>query len=179
MQHSVIGRSLLIATLMMIGSGCGGGDGIKRVKVTGTVTAEGSIPFANGQIFFTPKDNRAKIIGGGALTDENGQYSVRHAKGQMGIEPGEYIVWFSKYLLPDGSELPEQEEDGEPKQPWEMGGVQFVDSAYSNAQSTKNIVTVSSSGETLDFTIPELKPQSPNNSATGAPKKNPPPGRNR
>ena len=157
MRYSKMGNWISLALLIIVGMGCGGGDGIKRVKVTGTVTAD-SEPFANGQIFFTPKNAKDKILGGGAVTDESGAFTVKHAKGQNGIEPGEYIVFFSKFMMPDGSEPPEAEE-GDDSQVWERGAVQFVPPDYNSAISTQNIVSVGDSGETLEFSIPKLEPQ--------------------
>ena len=123
--------------------GCGSDNGgLKLVNASGTVTTVGSAPFANGLVNFVPKQG-AKQLGGSARTDAQGNFKLKHVSGRNGIEPGDYDVIFSLFQIPQ-----------------ELGGVEFVDREYSKFGSTKTPATVSGSGGTFKFDIPELKAQS-------------------
>ncbi len=47
-----------------------------------------------------------KGLGGYAMADATGNFTIRHQSQQDGVEPGDYFAVFSLYLKPDGTPLP-------------------------------------------------------------------------
>lgn len=141
--------------LLLVAIGCGNGSGLVLVPVKGKVTVGGSTPFANGSVRFTPKTT-GKTALGGAETDAEGNYVLKH-RGQFdGIEAGEYLVSFSQYRMPDGSPLPDQSAASERQTPLELGAIEFVPKEYADLNSALNPVTIPKSGGTFNFDIPKL-----------------------
>lgn len=147
--------SYLLVALAAVGCGT---DGPKLVKVTGNVTVAGSEPFQNGLVRFVPTAG-TRTTGASAITDDDGNFVLKHTSTRLGIEPGEYTVMLSLFKMPDGSELPDQTDSEEPKTPVELGGVEYVPVEYSRYDSKKFPITVTSDGGSFEFDIPELKPQ--------------------
>ena len=147
--------------------GCGDAGGPKLVSVKGKVTVGSGEPFKKGLVVFTPKasvdpNSKSKtgpILGGSGITDDQGNFTLKHTSLKPGIEPGEYNVFFSLYQMPDGTPLPDQSKEVNPKTPKELGGVQFVPVEYSSITSTQTPATVGPSGGSFEFKIPELKAQ--------------------
>lgn len=148
--------TVLIVSSVLVASGCGGGNGLKVVPVKGTVTIADGQPFAKGTLHFRPS-GVGKRVGGTATTNDEGRYELKHQSQAKGIEAGDYYVSFSLWQLPDGSPLPDQQGESEPKSAEELGAVQRVPREYSWFESTKVQVTVPANGGTLDLKIPELK----------------------
>ena len=144
--------------VLLAAIGCGGTDGPKVVPVKGKITVGKSEPFKKGWVIFSPKPG-SKYTGGAAVTDDAGNYVLKHTSQKPGVEPGDYNVSFSLYKMPDGSAIA-PDKGNNPKTPQEMGGVQFVPLDMSTILSTKNPTTVPKTGGTFDFDIPELKAQS-------------------
>jgi len=142
-----------LACLILATIGCGG----DLVSVTGTVTVGGSDPLENGMIRFTPKDGSKQLTSAFAKIDDNGKYVLIHQSNRKGIPPGDYHVSFSLIKMPDGSPLPDQEGEAEPKSSLELGGIEFVPREYSDFKSGKNLTTVPKSGGKFDFDIPALR----------------------
>ncbi len=149
-------RLIWVGILLTVAGCSGDTGGLKLVTVKGNVTVGDVEPFAKGLVIFTPKQGE-KYLGGSAVTDEKGNYVMRHATQRAGIEPGQYDVSFSLFRLPDGSSLPDQSNVREKKSPQELGGVQFVPPEYLTFGSTKNNTVVPAAGGRFDFDIPELK----------------------
>lgn len=155
----------LMALIAMVG--CGAADGPKLVPVKGKVTVGGTEPFKKGLVVFTPKgaatasatSKAAPILGGSGITDDQGNFTLKHTSLKPGIEPGEYYVFFSLYQMPDGTPLPDQSKEKDPKPPKELGGVEFVPPDYSKITSTQTPATVGATGGTFEFKLPELKAQ--------------------
>ncbi len=104
--HSKIGAAaILFATLLL--SGCGGGDGVERLKVhpvQGTVTFAGK-PLANAQVAFHPKnptDQRAKVALG--TSDANGNFQLTTYDTNDGAVAGEFSVTVQYFQLQDSGE---------------------------------------------------------------------------
>ena len=155
MIKNLFPKSCLLLVMMSIG--CGGATGPALVSVKGKVTVEGSEPFKHGIVRFIPAPGTS-AGSGEAITDENGNFVIRVSSDKTGLQPGEYNVGFSLFQMPDGSPLPDQTGEPNPKEPAELGGVQFVPADYSIG-STKQTASVSALGETFEFDIPELKAQ--------------------
>jgi hypothetical protein len=92
-----------------------------------------------------------------ARTDETGKYSIMFNPKQPGLEPGEYTVMFSLWRMPDGSPVPDQGETSYPKEPRELGAVQWVAPEFATGTSEVCAVTVTDAGGEFDFELPELK----------------------
>src|SRR5207249_460541 len=85
--------------------GCDRSADPSLVPVSGTVTADGQ-PLANATVTFIPKDGTPGF-GGTGKTDGSGKYTLAGSRDNApGIPPGEYRVAISKRLMPDGSEVP-------------------------------------------------------------------------
>jgi hypothetical protein len=126
--------------------GCGG-DGLKRVPVTGKVTAKG-VPIDNATISFIPTD---ATLGEGAIgnTDSMGVYvlSTGSRRGDSGVVPGQYKVRVSRFMDRDGTILKEFKQADNPF------AMETVPAPYSTGDSTM-VVTVPEAGGTLDIDLP-------------------------
>jgi hypothetical protein len=150
---NLVQRLLLGISLVAMASvaGCEKKDP-SLVTVTGTVTV-GSTPLANASVTFIPKDGTPGF-GGVGKTDANGKYTLVGSRDNAkGIMPGEYRVVISKRLMPDGSELPPN--DNTP--PIMSPAKESLAPAYSSMTSTSLTATVSASGGSVDFVLPETK----------------------
>jgi hypothetical protein len=81
--------SLCVATLgsmMLAAPGCGGGDGLPREPIAGTVTLDGR-PLTTGMITFTPTEEEGPVVTG--ILAEDGSFSLARADGPV---PGPHRV---------------------------------------------------------------------------------------
>ena len=129
---------------------CGGSSAEvpdELVPVSGTVKLDGE-PTANITVVFNPGKGTTGT-GGYGVTDSTGKYTVTHRSNQPGIEPGEYVVTFSKMGLPDGSPIPEGKDAAD------VGAVQLLPEKYTNPNREMNltIATVKAPSVTLDYEI--------------------------
>jgi len=132
-------------------AGCFGGapkfEG-KLEPVSGKLSVDGS-PVAGVVVSFTPaRRSNTKGTGASALTDELGQFVLKHRSGQTGIEAGEYKVTFFKYVMPDGSDL-----TGSDVMPEEVGAVNLFPPQYADVDKTKETATVPEGGKEFTFDI--------------------------
>lgn len=148
---------MTFALTLILTMGCGSGSSVKLAPVKGKVTVGGSEPFKNGLVRFVPAPG-TNLNSREAITDNDGNFVIYFSGSQGGLQPGDYNVVFSLIKLPNGDPLPDQTGEAYPKDPGELGGAQFVPPDY-GLTSTKNPVTVSDTGDTFEFDIPELKPQ--------------------
>jgi hypothetical protein len=75
-----------LLVLLLVQTGCGGGDNLPREAVSGGVTVEGT-PLKSGLITFIPNDENTPTQGGGVVLD--GRYSIPR---NQGLVPGKYRV---------------------------------------------------------------------------------------
>lgn len=164
-------RPMACLFVLFTAIGCGGSNGLKLVPVKGKVMVAGSSPLKKGIVVFVPNvqgvpvastDAKSQkkvlpILGGSAITDDQGNFVLKHTTLKSGIEPGEYSVFFSLMQMPDGSPLPDQSKVGEPKTAQELGAVELVPVEYATMRSTKYPTTVAATGGSFEFDIPELK----------------------
>ncbi|HET6575982.1 MAG TPA: carboxypeptidase-like regulatory domain-containing protein, partial [Fimbriiglobus sp.] len=136
----------LMAAIVIVGFvGCGG-DGLKRVPVTGKVTAKGE-PVGNATISFIPTD-ATRGEGGIGTTDSMGVYVLTGSRrGDTGVVPGQYKVRVSRFMDRDGTILTDFKEADNPH------ARQTVPAPYSSPD-TKLVVTVPEQGGTLDIELP-------------------------
>ena len=84
----------VVVCLML--AGCGRGDGLIFVPVTGSVLVAGK-PFVSGQIHFAP--DRSKGHSGPMATgvmQDDGSYSLRGPGRHRGLTPGPHVVYLSQ-----------------------------------------------------------------------------------
>lgn len=141
--------------LALAACGCGRATGPKTAPVSGKVMAGGE-PFKQGRVRFIP-DAGQNINMREAVTDDDGSYKIMFSPQQPGLEPGKYTVMFSKWQMPDGSPPPDQGETAYPKEPRELGAVEWVAKDFATGTNEKCKVTIDDKGGTFDFDIGELK----------------------
>jgi hypothetical protein len=136
----------LAVVVMIVGYvGCGG-DGLKRVPVTGKLTAKG-VPIDNATVSFIPLD---ATLGEGGIgnTDSMGVYVLTGSRrGDVGVVPGQYKVRVSRFMDKDGTILKEFKQADNPH------AMETVPAPYSTPDS-KMVVTVPEAGGTLDVELP-------------------------
>ena len=147
-----------LAVMVLFAVGCSGAGGPKLAPVKGKVTVGGTEPYKKGLVRFLPKPG-TKLNSREAVTDDNGNYTILFNAKQPGLEPGAYTVMFSLYQMPDGGPMEDQMGEPYPKEPKDLGAVQFVPPEFAMGTSEECSVTISDKGGAFDFDIPELKAQ--------------------
>ena len=144
------GRWLALGLVALV-SGCSQSDP-SLVPVTGTVTVNDQ-PLANATVTFIPKDGTPGF-GGVGRTDAAGKYKLAGSRDDApGIPPGEYRVVVSKRLMPDGSEVPAN--DNTP--PMNSPAKESVPAAYSSLAATTLSATVMPGAGPIDFPLKDKK----------------------
>lgn len=148
---------ILLAAAALLLPGCGASteqpDFVSElVPVTGTVTLEGA-PLEGVMVNFMPQEGNAIAYG---LTDASGKYSLQPQmsgqaeKESTGALPGEYQVYISKLVLPDGTAVPEGLSDAEAE---EKGAKQLLPPKYSSPANSSLKATVEKGQTTVDFEL--------------------------
>jgi len=133
--------------LVALACGCSKSDP-SLVPVTGTVTLNDQ-PLANATVTFIPKDGTPGF-GGVGRTDAAGKYTLKGSRDDApGIPAGEYRVVIGKRLMPDGSEVPAN--DNTP--PMNSPAKESVPAAYSSLAATTLSATVQPGGGPIDFPL--------------------------
>lgn len=150
----------LLAPVVFNATGCGSPtekpDFVsKLVPVTGKVTLDGE-PLTGVMINYIPAEGQPGGEIAFGLTDEAGKYTLQtQLAGQspedsQGALPGNYRVYLSKLVLPDGSALPEGLSDAEAE---EQGAKQLLPDQYSSPTASKLTAIVNTEATTNDFTL--------------------------
>ncbi|WP_339734991.1 carboxypeptidase-like regulatory domain-containing protein [uncultured Gimesia sp.] len=145
----------LFCLVGLILTGCGSENTNlpELTPVNGTVTLNGD-PASGVTIILYPQQgtngNAPKDTAFG-ISDENGHYAIKHRSGAEGVEPGQYVVTFSKMVMPDGSTM---EKGAEPAA---VGARELLPKQYTNPQRTKENVTVQKTQDTYDFALKAKK----------------------
>lgn len=95
---TLIGAVLVL--LAASAAGCGGGDGLERVAVSGSVTISGE-PVPNGVVRFRPAEGTEGPMANTMITD--GQYNI---PGDQGPIAGNYEVQVQAYEDPNAAAAP-------------------------------------------------------------------------
>ena len=142
--------SLALVCLTVAGCGGGGADPGKLAPVSGKVTLDGK-PLAGATVTFT---GRGETKGSGAFgfTDGEGKYTLEHRSNKRGINPGEYMVSFSRLTMPDGSPIPEGKTGADVDAVESVPEKHTYDGQQAAAVPT-NTATVGEDGATLDFEL--------------------------
>jgi hypothetical protein len=128
--------------------GCGKPVDPSLVPVTGTATVDGQ-PLTNATVTFIPKDGTPGF-GGSGKTDSSGTFRLTGSRDNApGIPPGEYRVAISKRLMPDGSEVPAN--DNTP--PMNSPAKECLPVGYSNPATTQLTATVKPGAGPIDFPL--------------------------
>lgn len=120
---------------------------IELHPVTGTVKWQNKI-LPGAAVTFTPIGD-THGAGGFGRTDANGVYKLTNVRGPEGVAEGEFKVVISKRLLPDGSDVPEN--DMTP--PIDSPARESLPPNYSDAEHTTLTAKVSKGGPPLDFDL--------------------------
>lgn len=138
--------SLLAAGTLAGLAGCGGGSTVpKLAPVTGIVSIEGT-PTAGVTVIFTPM-GATKTTGGSGVTVDGGNFELMHRSGELGVEPGQYAVTFSRMVLADGSPLPAG------KSPIEVDAKESIPPRYQDPSDPAHTATVTPEGGFFEFGI--------------------------
>jgi hypothetical protein len=140
-------QARLIASLILLASLAGCGDGLKRVHVQGKVTAL-SQPIDNAVVSFMPL-GATKGEGGIARSDREGNFSLTGSRrGDKGVVPGEYKIRVSRLVTRNGALLdPAATEADNP------GSYDSVPRPYSSGDSPLK-ATVPEEGGPITIDIP-------------------------
>jgi len=138
--------ALLLASAMV--AGCGGRDPDlpPLVPVDGTVRLDGQ-PLSHATVTFYPV-GQTRGVGGAAYTDENGRYEAESGS-EKGLPAGQYRVFVSKLVMPDGS--PYSAKEGVP--PMESDAREAVPLRYTDMDQSPLEATVPRAGGTIDFEL--------------------------
>jgi|SRR6516164_5596238 hypothetical protein len=138
--------SFMAATAFLSLAGCG--DGLKRVLVEGTITAQQQ-PLDNATLQFIPIGS-TKGEGGIGRSDPEGHFTLIGSRaGAKGVVPGEYKVRVSRLVGRDGRPLP-----ADAKQADHPGARESVPGTYSSLEGTPIQVRVPEEGGTVPIDIP-------------------------
>ena len=146
----------LLFPLVALGvAGCGGGPPPLKladpVPASGTVTIDDK-PLVKALVYFVP--DGAKVVGPGstAITDESGKYNlvtVISGKSKPGAVPGNYRVWISSLIGPDGKPIMP---DGVTP-PANLAAREVLPERFSSPGTTELKATVADKGGTFDFKV--------------------------
>jgi hypothetical protein len=128
------GKNVVLATLMLAMTGCGG----ELVPVTGRVTLDAA-PLVDGTVAFYPVSQSQG--GTGYATIVNGSYSANTGR-QSGLRPGEYRVTVTAYqpIPPDQPRI-------------EQAPPLLTPDRYRRPETSGLRCTIASSGTTLDIPL--------------------------
>jgi hypothetical protein len=127
-------------------TGCGSTQEQERVIVTGSVQWQKK-KLAGALVTFVPIGDTPGG-GGSGRTDADGSFQLTDVRGAPGIPAGEYKVWISLRLLPDGTR--EKEAKGaEDSQAREQ-----LPEVYSSAERTTLSEKVSDDRKVIHFDLP-------------------------
>ncbi len=140
-------RSFPALVLLLALAGCGG-DGLRRVPVTGKLTAQGR-PIDNATLQFLPTGT-TRGEGGIGRSDAAGHFTlIGSRQGEAGVVAGEYKVRVSRMIARDGTLLGPDARQAENPGCWES-----IPEKYASIDSGLTVV-VPAAGGTLDIDIPE------------------------
>lgn len=108
------------------------------VPAEGTVKIKGETPPGVSVVFFPQGSTKGR--GGRGITDETGRFVLKYQDGRDGVPPGDYIVLFEHFVMPDGSEVPENEF------PADVGAINKLPQKYGHNSTSPFKATVPEGG---------------------------------
>lgn len=138
---------LVLFGVMM--AGCGQSESVKVPElypVTGKVTLDGE-PLVGAVLSFLPKgDTAGQVVT--ATTADGGNFSAMYSNGKPGCPTGEFQVYISKLVMPDGNPIPEG------KTAADVQAVDKVPAKYRSPQNPGSSVMVPVGGKSdLNFEL--------------------------
>lgn len=133
---------ILAAGLLVGLAGCKGGSDL---EVSGTVSLDGE-PLKNAAVQFIPQGETAGL-GGSAITDGAGKFTLTNAQGGKALAPGTYKVVVSKRLNKDGTEP----DPNVP--PIESQAVETLPAIFSDENHSTLTMTVKADQKTYDIKL--------------------------
>lgn len=146
---TLLGCALMTVSL----AGCGGGGGDDApdlVPVTGTVLVDGS-PMQGVIVQFLAENTETKGSTSSGVTDAEGKFTLKNGQGNEGCAVGKFRVRFSRFAMPDGSEIPENSD------PITAGAEEMIAEEFSNPDGSAGAVDVPAGGKTFEFKIESAK----------------------
>ncbi len=120
------------------------------VKVTGTVTLDGK-PAEGVSVRFAPRTDKG-YHGAMGRTDASGNYElstdIGNEKSRSGVIPGDYIIFLSRLVKPDGSLVP-----ADSKEPPMMSGARDTIPLKYSGERAQLSYTVPATGGTYDIKL--------------------------
>ena len=132
---------------LLLLAGCGAGDGLERVPITGLLTVE-ETPLPNAVVQLLPAEGTPGL-GAVGMTDAEGKFEVISSReSDEGLPPGEYTVRVSRLVNPDGTVVPPDEPEADHPECRES-----VPRPYSGVNSPLKVV-ISPEGGDIKVNIP-------------------------
>lgn len=144
----------MVATLLCTVVGCSSEPQPPKlpdpVKVTGTVTLDGK-PLEGAAIRFAPTSDK-EYHGATGQSDASGKYELNtdigNGKTKPGVVPGNYSVYISRLVKPDGSFVPVDS-----KEPPMMSGARDTIPLKYSTEKGRMTYTVTQEGGTFDIKL--------------------------
>jgi hypothetical protein len=139
------GLGLLVAAM----AGCGQSESLNAPElypVTGKVTMDGE-PLVGAVLSFLPKgDTAGQVVT--ATTADGGSYSAMYSNGKPGCPTGQFQIYISKLVMPDGSPIP----DG--KTAADVQAVDKVPPKYRSSENPESSIMIPVGGKSeLNFEL--------------------------
>lgn len=149
---SRLGNSLcigLIGVTAVALAGCGSGEPPPPplIPVSGTVSLDGK-PLPGATLTFIPQ-GETQGAGGTGKTAAEGKYELTYGRGGKGVAAGEYRVTISKRVMPDGTEVPENDDTPPILSP----ARETLGPKYSDSASGILTASVREGGAPIDFAL--------------------------
>jgi hypothetical protein len=153
-MSSPLARFVVLSVVAVLAVGCSGKDPNlpELLGVNGVVTLDGQ-PVQDAVVCFHPIGTTRGTEAFGR-TDADGHYELKSRHLGTGTPVGEYRVIVSKFVMPDGSPLP----DDKDFDPMTANVRQVLSPQYSNPENSTLKATVPQGGGTIDFPLTS-KPQ--------------------
>lgn len=151
-----MGCLVLICALVGCSGGPAGPTPPPTVPVKGKVTMDGK-PFGNAIVTFVPTGS-TKGIGSSGETDAQGNYTLRTYSGGKDATPGapvgNYKVIVSKFVTPDGKEVPADSKEP----PANLGATESMPPHYSDPGQTVLEFAVAEKGGEINIELSSAAP---------------------
>lgn len=145
----MIAKLIPLIALLSLVAGCSSPPpAFEIVPVNGTVKLKGT-PLRGAVVTFTPigETRGAPAFG---RTDANGNYQLKGVRGENGVAEGEFKVTISKRVLPDGSDVPENDTTA----PIDSNARELLPPTQSDIDQTKLTAKVAKGSGPIDFLLP-------------------------
>jgi hypothetical protein len=128
-------------------AGCSTPGGPSLTAVIGKITLDDK-PVAGAKVMFIPQ-GATLGHGGIAITGDDGQYEIvaQRANNRKGLQSGEYKVVVTRFLMPDGSPLPQHVPQ------FDSGAKESIPEPYCLRDGTPLEATIDATIKSFDFAL--------------------------